>query len=133
MYVDDSGSPSLKDNSSYYVISGVIVHEIDINQMERKVQQYKSLNFISGYKDAEIHAHDIYKSQRKFSELTRPRKYEIFDNLYSLINTLPITIISVGISKVRLLKSHPDWDIFSAAWTFLTERFDKYVSDHVAL
>jgi hypothetical protein len=37
MYVDDSGSPSPKDNSSYYVISGVIVHESDINQMERKV------------------------------------------------------------------------------------------------
>jgi hypothetical protein len=130
MYVDDSGSPSVKDNTSYYVISGVIVHEIDINQMERKVQQYKSLNFIRGYEDAEIHVHDIYKGQRKFSELTLPRKHEILNNLYSLINTLPITIISVGISKVRLLQSHPDWDVFNAAWTFLTERFDKYVSDH---
>jgi hypothetical protein len=130
MYVDDSGSPSVKDNTSYYVISGVIVHEIDINQMERKVQQYKSLNFIRGYEDAEIHVHDIYKGQRKFSELTLPRKHEILNNLYSLINTLPITIISVGISKVRLLHSHPDWDVFNAAWTFLTERFDKYVSDH---
>lgn len=26
MYVDDSGSPSMKDNSDFYVISGVIIH-----------------------------------------------------------------------------------------------------------
>jgi hypothetical protein len=130
LYVDDSGSPSVKDNTSYYVISGVIIHETDINQMEREVQQYKSLNFIIGYKNAEIHVHDIYKSQRKFSELTRQTKYELLDNLYSMINTLPITTISVGISKVQLLQIHPDWDVFNAAWTFLTERFDKFVSDH---
>jgi hypothetical protein len=72
----------------------------------------------------------IYMSQHRFSELTLSRKYKILDNLYSLINTLPVTIISVGISKVRLIQTHPDWDVFNAAWTFLTERFDKYLSDH---
>ena len=29
-----------------------------------------------------------------------------------------------------MLKTHPYWDVFNAAWTFLTERFDKYVSDN---
>jgi hypothetical protein len=34
MYVDDSGSPSAKDNTDYYVISGLIIHETDIRQVE---------------------------------------------------------------------------------------------------
>lgn len=64
--MDDSGSPSVKDVTSYYVISGVIIHENYITQMERKVQQYKSLNFIGKYMDAEIHVHDIYESTQIF-------------------------------------------------------------------
>jgi hypothetical protein len=34
MYVDDSGSPSIKDNSDYYVISGVIIHETNVYPVE---------------------------------------------------------------------------------------------------
>jgi hypothetical protein len=31
VYVDDSGTPSLKDNTIYYVISGVILHIYDLH------------------------------------------------------------------------------------------------------
>ncbi len=68
MYVDDSGSPNPKDNIDYYVISGVIIHELDIRQFEIRTQQYKNKHFRE-YEDVEIHVHDIYKSQCQFSSL----------------------------------------------------------------
>jgi hypothetical protein len=75
MYVDDSGSPSMKDNSDYYVISGVIIHETDIYPVEGATQTYK--NRFEEFKRAEIHVHDIFKGQNEFSGLTLARKYEI--------------------------------------------------------
>lgn len=128
MYVDDSGSPSMRDNSDYYVVSGAIIHELDIRQVEIRTQQYKKKHFRE-YAKEEIHVHDIYKSQRGFSGLTINRKYELLDTLYEFVETLPITIISVGIDKPDLLRERPQWHIFNAAWTFLIERFDRYIID----
>ena len=129
LYVDDSGSPNPKDSSDYYVISGIIVHELDIRNLERNTQNYKD-NFFKEYSNCEIHVHDIYKSQKEFSSLTLKRKYELLDSLYNFINTLPITVISIGIDKLEFIKKYPQPDIFSSAWTFLTERFDNYISDN---
>jgi hypothetical protein len=118
----------MKDNSDYYVISGVIIHETDIYPVEGMTQTYK--NRFEEFNQAEIHAHDIFKGQNEFSGLTLARKYEILGHLYNMIETLPITVISVGIDKIELLSKYPQWDIFKAAWTFLTERFDKYIIDN---
>jgi hypothetical protein len=74
MYVDDSGSPNSKDNSDYYVIAGIIIHELDIRHVEIRTQQYKIKHF-KEYEDVEIHVHDIYKSKREFSGLTLKRKF----------------------------------------------------------
>jgi hypothetical protein len=54
MYCDDSGNNVLSDGN-YYVISGVIVHESNYDFVDDKMEEYKSLNFIGNYKDAEIH------------------------------------------------------------------------------
>lgn len=129
MYVDDSGSPNAKDNSDYYVISGVIAHELDIRNLEINTQDYKD-NYFKEYSKYEIHVHDIFKSQKEFSSLTLQRKYELLDSLYDFINTLPITVISIGIDKLEFIKKYSEPDIFKSAWTFLTERFDGYISDN---
>ncbi|MGC1132043.1 MAG: DUF3800 domain-containing protein [Nitrososphaeraceae archaeon] len=129
MYVDDSGNPLFKDNSAYYVISGLIIHESNIQDVEQFTQEYKDRNFEGEYTNAEIHVHDIYKSQPPFSGLTLEKKYEILDSLYTFIGGLPICVISVGIDKVELIQNFSHWNIFNAAWTFLIERFNNYIHD----
>jgi hypothetical protein len=120
----------MKDNSDYYVIADVIVHEMDIYFVEATTQQYKFKFQEYKYGQTEIHVHDIFKGQNEFSGLTLPRKYELLGHLYGMIETLPITVILVGIDKVRLVSEYPQWDIFKAAWTFLTERFDRHIIDN---
>lgn len=130
MYVDDSGSPALKDHTKYYVISGVIVHETDMNQVERAIQRYRRTHFVDAYAESEIHVHDIYKSQKEYAALTKERKYQLLDELYHAIELLPIRVISVGIDKALVQAQKPHWNIFNAAWTFLCERFDMYIDDN---
>ena len=85
MYVDDSGSPSMKDNSDYYVITGAVVHEMDIYGIEAATQLYNSKFQEYKYGQTEIHVHDIFKGQNEFSGLTLPRKYELLGHLYGMI------------------------------------------------
>jgi hypothetical protein len=131
MYVDDSGSPNAKDDTKFYVITGAIVHETDLNQIEGMIQHYKKENFnLPEYLDAEIHVHDIYKGQREFRTLTKEKKYALLDSLYDTIRLLPVTLISVGINKETMNSTMPNWSIFTAAWTFLCERFDMFIDDN---
>lgn len=132
MYVDDSGTPYQNDITTHYVIAGVIVHECELTNMEKQVQQYK-IQYFTGedYQNEEIHLHEIYKSRGEFVRLSKVKKYRLLDNLYlGVIEDLPITIIAVGIDKIRFRHSHPSWSISKAAWTFLTERFDTFVSEN---
>jgi len=48
-----------------------------------------------------------------------------------MIEDLPLTIISVGIDKKFIRSHYPDWNVFNAAWTFITERFDNFIEAHL--
>ena len=41
---------------------------------------------------------------------------------------MPVTIISVGIHKRLLPDYFPNWETVKSAWTFIAERFDKFIS-----
>ncbi|MDE2591015.1 MAG: DUF3800 domain-containing protein, partial [Patescibacteria group bacterium] len=86
-------------------------------------------NFKGNYSDAEIHTHDIFGNVREFTGLTQTQKYQILDNLYSTIEKLPITIVSVAINKMLLKQRCPTWDVFTTAWIYLSERFDNFVRE----
>jgi hypothetical protein len=96
---------------------------------KRKLEQYRKTNFMGRYSYEEIHVHDIYHSRGNFQALTKLEKYNLLNHLYQTIYDLPITIISVGINKPKVQYTYPEWNIFTAAWTFLTERFDSFISD----
>ena len=130
VYVDDSGTPSLKDDTSYYVISGVIMHIQDLHILGKKFAEFKKKYFVSNYKKDEIHVHEIYHGRNNFSELTLGEKYKILSALYNIINTMPFTAITVGIHKQGMEDQYPQWDIFNAAWTFMIERYDMFLSDY---
>jgi len=127
MYVDDSGSADYKDKSKKYILSGVIIYKDSIKDMKNAVNQYKIDNFIDEYIDAEIHTHDIFKSKGEFTRITLDTKYQLLDKLYETVANMDITTISVIIDKELLKKQYPTWKVFNTAWTYLVERYDKYI------
>jgi hypothetical protein len=65
-----------------------------------------------------------------FSGISNITRTLLLRNLYKTINQIPITIISVGIDKSALPDHFPNWETVNSAWTFIAERFDKYISEN---
>jgi hypothetical protein len=127
MYIDESGVPSNKDASKYYLLSGIIVHHDNIKSMKKSVFNYKHIDFVNNYIDAEIHTHNICKAKDEFSSILKGEKDKLLDNLYKMISDLPILIITIVIDKELLKQEKPSWKIFKTAWTILITRFDQYL------
>lgn len=127
MYIDESGVPSSKDSSKYYILSGIIVHDDTIKSMKRSVFDYKQIHFINNYIDAEIHTHNICKAKEEFSSILIHEKNNLLDHLYNMVSGLSIKIITVVIDKDLLQQKHPNWKIFKTAWNILMKRFDLYL------
>ena len=85
MYVDDSGTPRHTDHTDYFVLSGVIVHDEHIKKLQRAVFEYTQSNFTVDFIDSEIHAYDIYNSQKNFRQIDFTTKTNLLDNLYGMI------------------------------------------------
>lgn len=129
MYVDESGSFHQHDKTKYFVLSGVVVSDDKIKDLQRGSYQYKLKNFDGEFIDSEIHTHDIFKAKGDFVKLTLPHKKRLLHELYTTINGLEITTISVIIDKESLKTNFPTWKVFNTAWTFLIERFDKVLEE----
>ena len=127
MNVDDAGSFNTKDNSRYYVLSGVVINQSDYKEVKKKIFQFKLEHFKDDYIDAEIHSHDLYNGQPPFSTLTFNQKIKFFDDFFKLIIDLPITIISVVIDKLLLEIIYEKWNVFNTAWNILFQRFDDFL------
>lgn len=127
MYIDESGMPDFRDNTKYYLLTGVIIHQDKIKQVKQDVFSYKHRHFKNGYVEAEIHTHNICKAKKEFSKLTHDEKFSLLDNLYIMINGLPVTTICVVINKILLEKIHPNWKIFNVAWNILTTRYNQFL------
>ena len=65
-----------------------------------------------------------------FSGINNQARTLLLRNLYNTIYQMPLTIISVGIGKSALPNYFPNWETVNSAWTFIAERFDKYISEH---
>lgn len=130
MYVDESGNYAhRKRGGHYYVLSGIVIHELDLTEIERRVREYKGIYFRSIYEDAELHTYDIVNSQGPFSGIDPVTQSLLLDNLFKMIYEMPITIITVVIRK-WLIQFYPEeWGVLNTAWTFITERFNSFVSD----
>jgi hypothetical protein len=129
MYVDDSGNPNYT-GGRYYVLSGIIIYESHLRDTERKVKEYKQNNFVGKYIDDEVHVYSIANKKGNFSDIDNRTRTTLLNNLYGIIIDMPITIISVGVDKIGLENTYSNWDIFEAAWIFIAERFDKYISEN---
>ena len=128
MYVDESGVEEITDDTKYFVTSGVIIHENSLADMKEKISEFKNKKFLGNLEDAEIHVHEIFKGKKEFYGLTPVQIKEILDELYNTITKIPFSTISVVIDKPKLKDSEfKDWDILETGYTFLIERFDKFL------
>ena len=127
MYVDDSGSPSYADHTNYYVLSGVIIQDDYIKDLQKAVFNYKQNNFIGNFIDEKIHTHDIYKAKGNFETINLTTKTSLLKNLYNMVKELECTAISVVINKDNFKKEHSTWKVSNIALTYLIERYDKYL------
>lgn len=128
MYVDESGKIKPKVGK-FYGIAGVIIHELDIQDIGEEVKKYKLANF--GKHDIEIHTYHMWNGEGDFKIFHISERKIHLRNLYKAINLFPITIIGVIIDKVKMNSPRfIDWSVLKAAWTFMVERFDMFLQDN---
>lgn len=129
MYVDESGVPEIKDNTKFFVASGAVFHEKELETMKKLIIEFKNNNFTGKLDGAELHVHDIYKGKNVFYGLSKQQKYDLLDNVYSTIEKLDLTIITIAIDKTKLKIKYPHYKIAETAYKFLIERFDKFLGE----
>lgn len=130
MYVDDSGSPSHADQTYYFVLSGIIVCENKIKDLQKAVCDYKYANFVDDYVDSEIHAHGINKSTDDFAKIDYNTKSELLDNLYDMIKNIDCVGISILVNKKELQRKHPTWKVINTAWICLIKRYNDFLKEN---
>lgn len=130
MYVNDSGSPSHTDNTDYFILSGVIVRNEYIKELQRIVFEYKQSNFIHNFIDSEIHTHEIYQSKGNFRSIDLGMKIVLLDGLYEMIDRIDCVAISIIINKSTFSMKKSTEIILDTAWSFLLERYDMFLHEH---
>lgn len=130
MYVDDSGSSNSRDHTSHFVLSGIIVEDDKIQDLQKAMFEYKQSNFTGDFVDAEVHTYDIYKRQEMFASLDHATKLELLDRLYETISGLDcVGVISV-VNKRELQYKQPTWKVLTVSWSFLLEWYDRYLKEN---
>ena len=130
MYVDDSGSSRHMDHTDYFILSGIIVEDDKIKNLQKAVFEYNQSNFTGNFIDAEIHTYDIYKKRCDFSLADHATRVNILDKLYEMISSLDCTGIISVVNKKELQINHLTWDIFTVSWSFLLEGYDRYLKEN---
>lgn len=130
MYVDDSGTSDINDDTKFFVTDGAIIHENDLNSMKDDIQNYKDVEFTGQLQGAEIHVYDIYKEKKAFAGIPLSKRTDLLQKLYSIINKIPMTTIVIGIDKQKFIRRHSDPDeILDYGYMLLVERFDNFLND----
>src|SRR5688572_6332823 len=115
MYVDESGCLKLNDDR-YYVITGVIIHEHEIQNIEQEIEKYKLTNF--GKCDLEIHAYNIWNGKGPFSKIGHSDRKLWMRNLYKAIHLFPVTVIGIIIDKFKMnTNTFINWNLLKTVWT----------------
>lgn len=128
MYLDEAGVEVKRDQTKFFVVSGAVFHEDHLTGMKEVVQSFKNTTFNGKFENNEIHVHDIYKGKKEFLGITLPEIDSILNELYTMINSLEFSTISVAIDKPALAASgYSHYDILETAYKFLVERYDKFL------
>lgn len=152
MYIDESGSPSLNDGTTYYVLLGVgILSEhlkkisdaikevvesvISVSSSAEKIEMCDPFSRAirerkGGYrkKQFKLHYHDLIQGKEPYNNISETERRKIADIMFNIAVNNEITLFAVVINK-RLHKKRyafprgPDL----LGLEFLTGRFEKFL------
>jgi Protein of unknown function (DUF3800) len=123
MYIDESGDtiPLTQNGRKFLVLTGCIIHENDIHDIENELRDIKLKYFQDP--DIEIKSNFLRYANPDLSEsspikLNDREKYnELEADMTSFLKKIPVTLYSIVIDKMGYWKQY----------VFLLERFQKYL------
>jgi hypothetical protein len=131
MYVDGSGDPGLINSPSrYYVLSGVILHELRWQTYLAQLIDYRQRMKISFglILREEIHAAAMINRPKELLRIKRNDRLTIIRAFADELAKMPdISIINIVVDK----NGKPDgYDVFTMPWKALMQRFENTMSNH---
>ena len=99
-FIDESGKPTPKEKTPF-VLSAVIIKDTDMFNLESKFNELKAKHFPELPPNTEIHMKDLFHGKRAFQDIEWKKRAEFLNDLCHLIETMPLSIISVVIEKSR--------------------------------
>ncbi len=95
----------------------------DLDDLKKNIFPSLSTNPL----DVEIHIKDIVHGSRKFRGISRHDRFAMLDEIYSLIENMQATIISVAIIKTKIRKRSFDMEMW--AFKLLFERICMFLTE----
>ena len=126
MYVDESGDPGLTSKNRFFVLSGLVIHELrwkDI--MEDFLVLRKNLRDQYGLKlREEIHAGAFISKPGELKRIPKYKRLEILRRVLDWAASKP----ELSITTIVVNKNGKRSDIFEIAWQNLIQRFETTIA-----
>lgn len=136
MYIDESGdtAPLSQNGRSFLVLTGCIIDANNKNGIEKSLRDIKERyyqdpdiefksNFLRYANPDIVGGHSILKlhDRTKYNELEA--------DVAQFMKNIPVTLISVVIRKAEFWAKYPAKNPYDAAYIFLLERFQMFLSE----
>lgn len=138
MYIDESGDtiPISQGGKKFLVLTGCIIFEDDIPKIEESLRRIKTKFFQDP--NVEIKSNFLRYANPDLKEsspikLNDREKYnELEADMTKFLKEIPVILYSVVIDKAAYWAQYPSQNPYDVAYTFLLERFQKYLEKEKA-
>jgi hypothetical protein len=137
IYIDESGTPvKYNKDPKHFSLTGCITNEKDWNLINEAIIVLKRKYFrrYDPY-TIELHAKNIFhKSGFFIRELRGNRNFDLLDEFYDIVSTLPVVVITVVIDKKALEHKQSvssfivNFTSYQLCWHYLIERLCKFLN-----
>lgn len=133
MYIDEAWDtiPLSKNGKNFLAITWCIIHEKDKLDIEHKLRAIKKEFYFD--EDIEIKSNYLRYANPDISEKSplklndRGKYNELEAKITQFLKDIPVVLISVVINKHLYWQKYPSKNPYATAYTFLTERFQKFL------
>lgn len=133
LYIDESGDtiPLSQKGKKFLVLTGCIIHEDNIVEIERKLRSIKTKYFQNP--DIEIKSNFLRYANPDLKEsspikLNDREKYnELEKNMTQFLKEIPVTLCTVIIDKASYWQDYPAQNPYDMAYELLLESFQEYL------
>jgi len=130
IYLDESGSPDLADDSPYYVVSALIINEKEIFKVRDLVCNLKRKYFPDADpNEIEIHMKDLAHHRGVFKDLGLENERKLIREIGDLIPLTNCTLTTVCMNKAALYGDHKE-HVLEFALKFLFERVCTFLDEY---